>query len=66
MTDRCGPAGAADLLIGENDTQLDSLYVVSYEASERVQYITAARRRAHQMQCHSSKRSGSKECFDRC
>ena len=42
MTDRCGPAGAADLLIGENGTQLDSPYVVSYEASERVQYVTAA------------------------
>jgi hypothetical protein len=24
MTDRCGPAGAADLLIGDNDTRLDS------------------------------------------
>jgi hypothetical protein len=42
MTDRCGPAGVADLLIGEIDTQLDNPYVVSYEASERVQYVTAA------------------------
>jgi hypothetical protein len=45
----CGPAGAADLLIGENDTQLDSPYVVSYEASEHVKYVATAQRRAHQM-----------------